>query len=327
MNGPGVADVRLLAGGDYLLAGSFVPQIFEPAPRYLAKVNASGNIDRTFNTFLNGTESLATGPHAFDLQADGKIIMASLFTSGFRRLNADLTIDSNFSPGTRDGQITAIKLTQSGGVLVGGFFNTFGGKARYGLAKLTAVGDVDDGFQAEVKYSGNVSTISVLSDGGVLASGSMSLVSGLARNSVFGINPSGSSIIDFGFASTGLGFFYPYSGPRPVTAILALRNGKSLIASRYYLEGGSQTNQIRRFNWDGSIDPSFTLTNGPSDACNTMVEQPDGRVVIGGDFLSVGGSNLTRIARLETSGAIDAVRSTSPRARGSAYAVQRVLTR
>ena len=293
----GVTDVRMLVGGDYLVAGSVELANFFPPLRYLAKVNPSGSPYPSFNTTLAGTPSVPISPHAFDLQADGKILMSSLWVPfGFRRLNADLTIDSGFSPGARDGTVEVIKLTASGDVLVGGPFTTIGGKTRYGLARLTGTGAVDDSFQAEVRYSGSIPAISVLPNDGVIAAGTFSTVAGLPRSGVIRIDPKGTSIIDFGYTN---------SSQPPVTAVLALRSGKSLIAAKYFPGGVSQTNQIRRFNANGSIDPSFNLTNGPDSTCTTMVELSDGRVVIGGDFLSVGGSNLTRIARLETSGAID----------------------
>ena len=298
----GVTDVRLLTGGDYLVAGSFALADSSNV-KYLAKINTNGSVYRSFNTYLSGTQPLPIGPHGFELQPDGKILMVASYGDsgiavelGFKRLNADLAIDPSFSPGSKDGSIAALMLTRSGDVLIGGGFTTIGGKTRYGLARLTSTGAVDDSFQVEVKYAGSVSMLSMLPDGGVLAAGSMSTVSGLVRNSVFRINPSGTSVGNFGL---------PTSGQPPVTAILALRNGKNLVATRYSPVDGSQTNQITRYSIDGTIDSNFKLTNGPNSTCVTMVEQPDGRVVIGGDFLSVGGFNLTRIARLETSGAID----------------------
>ncbi|HMS41622.1 MAG TPA: delta-60 repeat domain-containing protein, partial [Pyrinomonadaceae bacterium] len=56
--------------------------------------------------------------------------------------------------------------------------------------------------------------------------------------------------------------------------------------------------------YDGSIDPTFTAT---TLGVNAIVVQPDGKIIIGGLFNSVNGVvNFTRIARLTTTGTLDA---------------------
>jgi len=67
---------------------------------------------------------------------------------------------------------------------------------------------------------------------------------------------------------------------------------------------GSNTNVCLRFNPDGSRDTSFTnrISAGPFSVVqiNSMVPQPDGRIIVGGRFIPGG------ILRLNTNGSVDA---------------------
>jgi|GEM_PF-6268095 len=59
----------------------------------------------------------------------------------------------------------------------------------------------------------------------------------------------------------------------------------------------------------GTIDPSFTagqVDNGYNNRPRTAVELPDGRILVGGDFLSLQGVNRRALARLNADGSLDA---------------------
>ena len=57
---------------------------------------------------------------------------------------------------------------------------------------------------------------------------------------------------------------------------------------------------------DGSIDSSFNLhTNEVNDSVRAIVVQPDGKIIIGGDFTMVHGVARNRIARLLSDGSLD----------------------
>jgi uncharacterized delta-60 repeat protein len=56
-------------------------------------------------------------------------------------------------------------------------------------------------------------------------------------------------------------------------------------------------NRIARFNSDGTLDTAFD-PNANSDVYS-MAVQSDGKILVGGYFTSIGGTNLNRIARLD----------------------------
>ncbi|MCX6924410.1 MAG: hypothetical protein NT154_14530, partial [Verrucomicrobia bacterium] len=65
-------------------------------------------------------------------------------------------------------------------------------------------------------------------------------------------------------------------------------------------------NRIARVNYDGSIDQNFTVGTGADGLVTSLALQPDGKIVMGGDFRAVNGDNRYRVARLMASGTVDA---------------------
>jgi len=66
---------------------------------------------------------------------------------------------------------------------------------------------------------------------------------------------------------------------------------------------------IARLNSNGSLDPSFDFGTGVSGGALTgvyaLTTQPDGKILVGGDFTAINGTNATRIARLNPDGGVD----------------------
>ena len=70
--------------------------------------------------------------------------------------------------------------------------------------------------------------------------------------------------------------------------------------------GGSQA-RIARINSNGTIDGTFapTLAYSSTPFVNAVAIQPDGKILVGGQFTSINGITATRIARLQATGAVD----------------------
>src|SRR4029434_8943900 len=56
---------------------------------------------------------------------------------------------------------------------------------------------------------------------------------------------------------------------------------------------------------DGSLDNSFNPGTGPDYGVTSVAVQPDGKVLIGGYFYNVSGTNRNGIARLNANGSLD----------------------
>lgn len=55
----------------------------------------------------------------------------------------------------------------------------------------------------------------------------------------------------------------------------------------------------------GTLDTTFDVGSGPYPDVNTIAIQPDGKIIIGGSFISYDGVNINRLARLNSDGSID----------------------
>ena len=82
-------------------------------------------------------------------------------------------------------------------------------------------------------------------------------------------------------------------------------DGKVLIGGDFLLEGAGARTRVARLNADGSLDGSFNPGTGADATVYGLALQLDGKVVIGGDFIYVNGTNRTRVARLHTDGSLD----------------------
>jgi uncharacterized delta-60 repeat protein len=76
----------------------------------------------------------------------------------------------------------------------------------------------------------------------------------------------------------------------------------ALQADGKILAGGSS---LARLNADGSRDASFNVGAGPNDAVSELLLQPDGRVLVAGNFTQINGVARPFIARLNPNGAVD----------------------
>jgi uncharacterized delta-60 repeat protein len=76
-------------------------------------------------------------------------------------------------------------------------------------------------------------------------------------------------------------------------------------------------NRIARLNADGSLDVTFDPN--ADAAIHTLIMQPDGRLLVGGDFDTIGGQVRHHIARLNSDGSVDA--AFAPNANSNVYAL------
>jgi uncharacterized delta-60 repeat protein len=90
-----------------------------------------------------------------------------------------------------------------------------------------------------------------------------------------------------------------------VAAVAVQPDGKVLIAGLFTTVNGTNRNSIARLNADGSLDGSFNPGTGVNGTVSSVALQLDGKVLIGGSFTSVNGTNRNNIARLNANGSLD----------------------
>jgi len=82
-------------------------------------------------------------------------------------------------------------------------------------------------------------------------------------------------------------------------------NGKIIIGGDFTSYDGTARNHIARLNANGTLDGSFSVGTGANGRIETIAIQPNGPIIIGGDFTSYNGTARRGIARLNSSGALD----------------------
>ena len=83
-------------------------------------------------------------------------------------------------------------------------------------------------------------------------------------------------------------------------------DGKIIIGGVLITFNGATSRKIARLNTDGSLDVSFNTGTGADDEVWTINLQPDGKIIIGGYFMTYNGTVRNNIARLNADGSLDA---------------------
>jgi hypothetical protein len=123
----------------------------------------------------------------------------------------------------------------------------------------------------------------------VLIGGYFTSVDGVTRNRIAQLNANGS--LDTSFD--------PGDGADSwVGAVAVQSNGEIIIGGDFTAVDGTARNHIARLHADGSLDFYFDTSSGADGTVYDAAIQPDGKVVIGGEFTSVDGVAHVHIARL-----------------------------
>lgn len=105
------------------------------------------------------------------------------------------------------------------------------------------------------------------------------------------------------------GFKYGFS-PYVILTTALQSDGKILVGGKFTTYTNSPQNYIIRLNVDGTKDDSFNIGSGFNDYVNSIIIQPDGKIVVGGKFTSYNGTAQNYVTRLNLNGSIDATFTT-----------------
>ncbi len=191
------------------------------------------------------------------------------------------------------GKVEKPVLQPDGKILIFGGFESYNGIAMDGLARLNADGGLDLGFNTGLGVDGSVSSMALQNDGKILIGGYFTSYNGIVRTNIARLNADGSLDASFNTPGTGVN--------RGVNAIALQPDGKILIGGDFTAFNGTLRNYIARLNVDGSLDSNFIPQTGIYDFVNTIVIQPNGKILIGG----YGGGRSTHLARLNSDGSLD----------------------
>jgi uncharacterized delta-60 repeat protein len=314
-------DIAVQMDGKVLVGGAVNPYIGGSFKWGIFRLNSDGTGDQTFNPGGEGVGSAALDEiRDIEILSDGKILVAGRFLiyngvsrNSIARLNSDGTLDTSFvigigpylnTTGTR-GDINVIKVQPDGKILVGGGFNYFDGVEHHGIVRLNSNGSVDSSFSTGTTSYFDTTAFLVQPDQKIIIGGRIAQ----DRARLVRLNNNGS--VDNTFV-IGTGPGCPVEGTFCYVRDLALTAvGKILIFGNFTSYNGTNRQYSARLFSNGSLDASYDPGVGPSGAStsqpsvNTATIQTDGRIIIGGRFVSVSGVGRNNIARLNENGSHD----------------------
>ncbi|PSR54891.1 hypothetical protein AHMF7605_15980 [Adhaeribacter arboris] len=301
------ADRKLIISGDFtVIDGS--------SRKSLARLNADGSLDLSFNPGTSVNDNI----YSIALQPDGKILIGGLFTeyngrlqNKIARLNKNGTLDTtfhsgqaaanNFAIGTGpDNYINAIELQADGKIIVGGYFTTTNGFYLSKIARLNPDGTIDTTFNPGYGVNNTVNTVAVQPDGKIIIGGSFTAVNKISRVRIARLNSDGS--LDTSF---DVGMEVSSDATTKLDKVVLQPDGKVLIAGDFVSVKGSPQRYFARINADGSLDPEFNAGSGADGVVNYLLQQPDGKIVLAGEFTTINNTSSQHIARLNPDGTID----------------------
>jgi uncharacterized delta-60 repeat protein/uncharacterized repeat protein (TIGR01451 family) len=223
--------------------------------------------------------------------------------------DASSTPPYNLHPGA-NGTVYAVAVQPDGSTLMGGAFSAFNTVPRNNLARMQTNGQIDLTFNPGDGADQFVTTLALDSQGKILVGGAFTAINRISRHGIARLNPNGS--LDNSF-NPGLG------ADGVVWALANQTNGSILIAGEFQSYNSTNRQFIARVLPDGLIDPSFDPGIGPDGPIYCMALQPNGKVIIGGQFLNVDGTPSSGIARLNSDGTLDTTFSAGSGANGIVY--------
>src|SRR6266571_8097093 len=177
----------------FLVADPFLTAIVSAQP---------ASLDTSFDVGPASISSIS----AIGIQSNGRILIGGSFTSvngyvrnGIARLNADGSLDTNFSPssGVAGGfsvAVGSLAVQTNGQVIIGGTFSSVNGVGRSGIALLNSDGSFDTNFNSGtgIGYGYTVYAVSVQPNGQPIIAGNFFDVNGVPRYGVARLNNDGS---------------------------------------------------------------------------------------------------------------------------------------
>jgi|GEM_PF-7068581 len=333
--------------GKILFGGSFEPTTQRPEYNHIARLNADGSFDTGFST---GTGTNGT-VNALNSLPDGRLLIGGSFTTvnGFERPRlAELTSNGavyfNINPLTgldshvkgTNGPVHVIAGQADGRILLGGAFTTAANNkddlymSQKYIARLAPdntdplvyyfeTPDTITSFNTGAGPASPVNAVLPLPGGQIMLGGEFNQYDNnpllyMAKINIFG----------------ALNTLFTAGANNIVHALARQNDGKILVGGQFtqYWD----TDEMRMIDWSGIArldtlgfggrDIDFDIGTGANGTVRVIVCQPDGKILIGGDFTFFNGTQKSCIARLNSTGILDPYFGTVANGRVSAITLQ-----
>lgn len=300
----GVVEViKLNSAGNLLLGGSFSGTYNGIDINRLICLNSNGVIDPIFD--------LGAGPFSasvLDLAnaADGSWYVGGSFSifdsqnqGRLAKIDPIGTLDIGFlTAGVGfDNAVLKVLSLSDNKTMAFGSFTKFNGIISNRVSRLLEDGAFDSSFNISGAGANNTIRSAVIqSDSKMVIAGAFTTYNGVIANRIARILPDG--LLDPTF-TTGLG------SNNQIYALALQTDGKIIIAGNFTSYNGVLVNRIARLLPSGILDVTFNTGLGADAIVEAVLLQSDGKIVLGGRFITFNGVSYNRMIRLNTDGSID----------------------
>ena len=287
-------DGRLLVGGQFTS--------FNGVPGgEVVRLNPDGNVDTNFTASVSAGDPTI---HSVAVQPDGRVLIGGMFTGingttrvRVARLNPDGSLDSNFTASVNSSQsfvtVSHLGLQTNSQIVIGGWFESVNGAPHTNIARLDSNGSPDPGYNAQIDTPPNALTIQT--DGKVLIGGAFSTVNGQTQPHIARLNTNGTLDTTFLPVTDG-----------NVDSFAPQGDGKIVIGGGFNTVNTVSRHRIARLNPDGTLDTTFQNGMAGADSyVGCVAVDPNGKILVGGQFSTVNGVGRTNVARLNSNGSLD----------------------
>ncbi len=299
-----IDDVVIAPDGKIVLSGTF--SAFNGNSNYpkLVRLNDDGSIDTAFSIGTGFDDTI----EAIAVQTDGKIIVGGSFlnyngTSQNRivRLHTDGAIDSSFlsRTGFNDGVVQVIQVSTIGILVGGSFIDKYDTTAVNRLVLLNSNGTINSNFDIGTgPSSATIYSLCEFNDG-FFVGGSFSVFDDLKQGKLAKISTTGE--LDSGYLTAGVGF------DKAVEKVIPLTDGSFIAFGSFTQFNGNSINRIVKLSGKGELDTTFNPNQtGPDNTVKEILVQPNGKLLVAGNFTKFNGVSIKRLVRLNANGTIDA---------------------
>ncbi|MDI6032636.1 T9SS sorting signal type C domain-containing protein [Flavobacterium sp. LB2P84] len=291
-------DGKIIAGGDFVTYNGIIAN-------KIVRLNIDGSIDVSFVSGLGFNGDVV---EVIKLNSAGAIMVGGSFTGTYNGIDVNrLTfLSSNgildpifdIGAGPFSASVLDIANASDGSWYVAGSFSIFDSQNQGRLAKVDPVGALDIGYlTAGVGFDNSVLKVLSLSDNKTMAFGSFTKFNGTICNRISRLSEDGS--IDSSFNMSGAG------ANNTIRSAIIQTDNKMVLAGAFITYNGVIANRITRILPDGLLDPTFITGLGSNSQIYALALQPDGKIIIAGNFTSYNGILVNRIARLLPNGILD----------------------
>lgn len=206
-----------------------------------------------------------------------------------------------------NGPVFALAVDTNDSVVIGGDFTQVGGAPLRRIARLQPNGRPDLSFSTGSGVDDTITTLALNTNGSILIGGAFKNVNGTNRSNVARLLPNG---------ALDAAFIPPAISNAQIYALALQPDGRILIGGLFHRIGGVERLSLARLESNGSLDPTFVPALDSNTIVRALAVQPDGRIVVGGNFFILENTYHNHIIRLNSNGSIDsgyAARSTSGR--------------